>query len=104
MCDGKRDCTDGSDELQSDGSPCPERKCRRGQFQCDNANCTLTTAICDGRDDCGDGSDERLCQHDCPVNTFKCHDTGRCILGAWKCDGDKDCADGSDEALDVCRK
>jgi low density lipoprotein-related protein 2 len=99
-CDGKLDCADGSDEPSS----CPERVCREGQFQCDNGNCTLTTALCDGIDECRDGSDEKHCAHDCPEHQFKCKNTGKCINGAWKCDGDKDCTDGSDEADDVCRK
>ena len=53
-CDGKDDCKNGNDE----GNFCPERKCPKGQFQCQNKNCTLTTNICDGRDDCGNGADE----------------------------------------------
>merc|ERR1712106_830793 len=97
-CDGSVDCEDKSDEPQS----CPERKCRDGQFQCKNENCTLVTAICDGRDDCGDGSDEANCDHACPENEFKCKKSGRCVLSAWKCDGDADCMDGSDESDEEC--
>ena len=99
-CDGKQDCKNGNDEPSS----CPERVCQKGQFQCQNKNCTLTTSICDGIDDCGDKSDEAMCEHDCPENQFKCRSNGRCILGAWKCDGDKDCADGSDEDPKICGK
>ena len=94
------DCADGSDEPSS----CPERKCKEGQFQCANEKCALTTSLCDGVDDCGDNSDEAMCDHDCPVNMFKCKSTGKCVLGAWRCDGDKDCDDGSDEDEAICRK
>lgn len=35
---------------------------------------------------------------ECPLDHFRCNDTGRCIPHVWVCDGEKDCTDGSDEA------
>lgn len=100
MCDGEKDCKDGSDEPAT----CPARHCRAGTFQCKNTNCTPSATICDGTDDCGDGSDEQNCDLPCPESDFKCRASGRCILDSWRCDGDADCKDGSDEDPLVCRK
>lgn len=100
MCDGEKDCKDGSDEPVT----CPVRHCRAGTFQCGNTNCTPSATICDGTDDCGDGSDEKNCDLPCPDSDFKCKSSGRCILESWSCDGDADCKDGSDEDPEICRK
>ncbi|XP_076061029.1 low-density lipoprotein receptor-related protein megalin isoform X2 [Oratosquilla oratoria] len=98
-CDGEKDCKDGQDEPETG---CPERKCRPGQFQCENGNCATSTQLCDGQDDCGDKSDEQNCHLDCSEFEFKCHGTGKCINIAWRCDGDRDCPDGSDEDPTIC--
>ena len=63
VCDGDRNCDHGEDELQN----CPPRKCRDGQFQCNNSICITAGWVCDRDNDCGDMSDE-------PANCseFKC--------------------------------
>ncbi|GAB6028318.1 hypothetical protein CHUAL_002491 [Chamberlinius hualienensis] len=98
MCDGDKDCKDGSDEPES----CASRHCHSGLFQCKNDNCTSPVNVCDGYDDCGDKSDEANCPQWCAEHQFKCASTGQCIPFAWRCDGNKDCSDGSDEDAKLC--
>ncbi|GIY05814.1 putative vitellogenin receptor [Caerostris extrusa] len=93
VCDGIRDCPDGSDE-NCDGR---FQKCPKNDFRCSNGRCILQTWKCDGSNDCGDNSDEAGCPP--PMNCtkeFTCAD-GKCVPSLWQCDGESDCKDGSDE-------
>uniref|UniRef100_A0A8C7QGA3 EGF-like domain-containing protein n=1 Tax=Oncorhynchus mykiss TaxID=8022 RepID=A0A8C7QGA3_ONCMY len=98
LCDGERDCPDGSDELAAAGCA-PNNTCDDNSFRCHNKACIPLRFVCDHDDDCGDGSDESLeCEYrSCGPEEFRCGD-GRCLLSAqWECDGYPDCPDGSDE-------
>ncbi|GFS88436.1 putative vitellogenin receptor [Nephila pilipes] len=93
VCDGTKDCSDGSDE-ECDGGV---RKCPGSDFRCSNGRCIIAAWKCDGRDDCGDNSDEKGCPpKNCSKNQFSCR-SGACIPILWRCDGERDCEDGSDE-------
>ncbi|XP_029905112.1 low-density lipoprotein receptor-related protein 8-like [Myripristis murdjan] len=92
VCDGQRDCEDGSDELQ-----CLAPACRG--FTCEDGGCVARSSLCDGALDCLDGTDES--NESCGVlwckkDEFSCH-TRRCISLRFRCDGKDDCGDGSDE-------
>lgn len=67
MCNGIKDCTDGSDETLQlcVGFDCPD-----GAFHCGYGACISGTAKCNGVRDCADGSDEawELCGYPRPVN------------------------------------
>nr|XP_046225254.1 LOW QUALITY PROTEIN: low-density lipoprotein receptor-related protein 2 [Oncorhynchus gorbuscha] len=93
-CDGTKDCTDDSDELN-----CPPPSCSSQQFKCvTGGECISLQFVCDGEEDCTDGSDEqRTCREQtCGPHQFTCQE-GQCIPKVYRCDRVKDCLDNSDE-------
>ncbi|XP_032903835.1 basement membrane-specific heparan sulfate proteoglycan core protein isoform X4 [Amblyraja radiata] len=98
LCDGERDCTDGSDELDC-GTQSP---CEPNEFKCKNSRCALKLWRCDGDNDCGDESDEEYCPTKgpgdmCAPEQFVCVSNRLCIPASYQCDEEADCPDRSDE-------
>ncbi|MFM2416282.1 MAG: hypothetical protein RL385_1005 [Pseudomonadota bacterium] len=88
-CDGRSDCSDGSDEWGCEAWPVCKSSGRR----------LAEGQVCDGVADCSDGSDEAGC--DPSLRRFSCKVSSPAgpasIPWARVCDLTPDCADGSDE-------
>ncbi|XP_034731621.1 basement membrane-specific heparan sulfate proteoglycan core protein isoform X13 [Etheostoma cragini] len=98
ICDGERDCSDGSDEFRC-GTPSP---CEPNEFKCKNGRCALKLWRCDGDNDCEDNSDETDCptkgpDDRCAPEQFECLNDLTCIPASYQCDDELDCPDRSDE-------
>nr|XP_049594845.1 low-density lipoprotein receptor-related protein 2 isoform X5 [Syngnathus scovelli]XP_049594846.1 low-density lipoprotein receptor-related protein 2 isoform X6 [Syngnathus scovelli] len=92
VCDGEKDCQDGSDE-----EGCAA-ECKADEFQCHHGHrCVRTDQVCDGQYDCQDRSDEISCESQMSGCHHRCDNSTRCIPASFLCDGERDCADGSDE-------
>ncbi|XP_062823086.1 low-density lipoprotein receptor-like [Anolis carolinensis] len=74
LCDGRRDCADGSDEAE-ERCAFSSSFCREDEFRCSpGAECYPRAFLCDRHPDCPDGGDERGCaaqETDAPATTEK---------------------------------
>ncbi|RWS23424.1 low-density lipoprotein receptor-related protein 4-like protein, partial [Leptotrombidium deliense] len=92
LCDGHKDCLDGSDETGC------ETGCQTNEFRCGGGQCLHVSFKCDGIPDCPDKSDEVNCKFSgCGPARFDCGD-GECILMGTLCDKKNDCKNGKDES------
>ncbi|XP_046973357.1 prolow-density lipoprotein receptor-related protein 1 [Vanessa cardui] len=93
-CDGRADCSDGSDETlhcrRANASACAA-----GALPCGAAGACVPAARCDGAADCPGAEDEADCA--CAPGAFRCAASELCLHTSLYCDGDADCEDGSDE-------
>ncbi len=79
VCDGDKDCVNGSDE----------RGC--SYYECEKGGLVSAERKCDKWPDCIDRSDEAHCGY------FLCADNAETINDGQRCDGATQCKDGSDE-------
>ncbi|XP_050752686.1 low-density lipoprotein receptor-related protein 2-like [Gymnogyps californianus] len=100
LCDGEKDCADGSDE---DG--CAQLCDTPGAFHCvSGAACVGAGERCDGVPQCPDASDETGCWSPTQECALRCDAATRCIPESWLCDGHADCLDHADEQGCVPKK
>ncbi|XP_026042642.1 low-density lipoprotein receptor-related protein 1B isoform X2 [Astatotilapia calliptera] len=93
LCDGERDCMDGSDEEDC------ETSCSKDKFQCAHGKmCIEKSQVCDGVPQCQDRSDELQCVTLMRGCVHHCDNKTRCLPANFLCDGEEDCTDGTDEA------
>ncbi|XP_076336046.1 uncharacterized protein LOC143239104 [Tachypleus tridentatus] len=98
VCDGQKNCADGSDEDE-----CTPHNCPKESFQCKDGKCISRRAVCNGKWECPDGSDEAQCYRgvSCDKNSFQCS-SGQCLPQHSFCNAVTDCLDKSDETPDLC--